>query len=135
MSGTETTAAEPAMYSEISSALATVWNNYAGTRPADVKTTIHDSRVKCVLNDAVADFDAAIEHAAEQDLAVGDRRLTMYTFRREAMEAVARITHRRVLAFISTHDAKTNVATEVFIVDSPPARNRSIFVARQNLED
>ena len=136
MPGTETTtAAKPAMHAEISSSLATLWNNYAGSRPKEVKTTIHDARVKCVLSDAVSDFDAALELAAGQDLAVGDRRLTMYTFRREAMEAVSRITHRRVLAFVSKHDTKTNDATEVFIIESPPARVRSIFQARQNLED
>jgi uncharacterized protein YbcI len=135
MPGTDTTAAEPAMHQEISRAIGSVWNRYAGSRPADVKTTIRDSRVQCVLNDAVADFDAALEAAASQDLASGDRRLTMYTFRREAIEAVTRITHRRILAFVCDHDAKTNTATETFIVDSPPARSRSIFLARQNLED
>ena len=87
------------------------------------------------MNDAVADFDAGLDVASTQEIETGGRRLTMYTFRREAMEAVTRITHRRVLAFVSDHDAKTNTATETFIIDSPPARTRSIFLARQNLDD
>jgi uncharacterized protein YbcI len=135
MPGTDTTAAPPAMHAEISRALASVWNRYAGSTPADIKTTIRDARVKCVMNDAVADFDAGLDVASTQDIEAGGRRLTMYTFRREAMDAVTRITHRRVLAFVSNHDPKTNTATETFIIDSPPARNRSIFLARQNLDD
>ncbi len=127
--------AEREMHDEISSSFATLWNNYSGSRPADIKTTIRDSKVKCVLTSAVQNFDASIELASKQDIGIGERQLTMYTFRREAMEIISRITHRRVLAFVSDHDAKTDVATEVFIVDAPPARLRSIFVARQNLED
>ena len=129
------TADERTMHSQISGSIGTLWNNYSGSRPAEITTTIRDSKVKCVLTDAVANFDSAIDTASKQDIGDGERRLTMYTFRREAMEIISRITHRQVLAFVSDHDQKTDVATEVFIVDSPPALKRSIFVARQNLDD
>ncbi len=122
------------MHEEISSSLASLWNNYSGSRPSEVSTTIRDAKVRCRLEGGVHDFDAALELAETQDIGIGERRLTMYTFRREAMEAVSRITHRRVLAFVSNHDSDANVATEVFIIDSPPAATRSIFEARQNLE-
>jgi uncharacterized protein YbcI len=122
------------MHEEISSSLASLWNNYSGSRPSEVSTTIRDSKVRCRLSGGVDAFDEALDLASKRDLATGERRLTMYTFRREAMEAVSRITHRRVLAFVSNHDQDKNVATEVFIIESPPAATRSIFEARQNLE-
>ena len=135
MSDTKVKDAPRAMHDEISSSLGSLWNNYAGSRPTEVSTTIRDAKVRCTLTGCVNEFDEALDLAGKEDLAAGERRLTMYTFRREAMEAVTRITHRRVLAFVSNHDPDTDVATEVFIIDSPPARTRSIFEARQNLED
>jgi uncharacterized protein YbcI len=132
LSGIETVEASAEMPAEISNSIASVFKTYSGQRPAEVTTTIRDTRVSCVLKDAVQGFDDAIKLAGTEEIEKDVRRLTMATFRRDAIEAVTRITHRRVLAFISDHDAKTGVATEVFIVESPPRRPRSIFLDRQN---
>ena len=130
MTGTDTPVVSE-LPADISNSLASVWKTYCGERPADVSTTIRDTRVMCVLKDAVKGFDEAIKVAGDEEIDPDTRRLTVATYRRDAIEAITRITHRRVLAFISKHDAKTDVATETFIVESPPRRPRSIFLDRQ----
>lgn len=111
--------AEPVgLPASISSSLASVWKNYAGERPTDVDTVIRGTRVACVLKDAVRGFDEGM--AAPDDEDPEARRLTAATFRDDAINAVTRATRRKVMAFVSRHDVKTDVATEVFILDLPP---------------
>lgn len=114
----------------ISSSLSVVWRRYAGERPTTVETAIDGTRISCVLTDSVQGFDERM--AASEDEA-GDRvepAPTMASYRRDAIEAVAKATRQRVMAFVSDHDAASDVATEVFILDGPP-RRRSIFVDRR----
>jgi len=121
------------MPADISSSLGSLWKQYSGERPADIQTVIRGTKIACVLKDAVGGFAASLSLAAADETAPDPdaRELTSSNYRHDAIQAVARVTHRRVMAFISDHDEKTDVATEVFIVDSPPRRPRSIFIDRQ----
>jgi uncharacterized protein YbcI len=103
----------------ISSSLASVWKNYSGERPTDVDTVISGTRVACVLKGAVRGFDEGMAASADDEDAE-TRRLTTSTFRNDAINAVTRATRRKVMAFVSDHNSKTDVATEVFILDLPP---------------
>jgi uncharacterized protein YbcI len=116
---------------DISSSLATVWKQYAGERPAEVHTEIRGTRVACVLKSAVQGFNDGMVAAEAADSEPGARVLTEQTYRRDVSQAVGRATKRRVMAFVSDHDAKTDVATEVFILDLPPFQPRSLFVDRR----
>ena len=40
----------------------------------------------------------------------------------DAARAVSKVTHRKVDAMISKHDAKTGIATEVFILEQLPKK-------------
>jgi len=122
------------MPADISSSLGSLWKQYSGERPADIQTEIRGTKIACVLKDAVGGFADNLTLAAAEgpDPDPEARKLTSTNYRHDAIQAVARVTHRRVMAFISDHDAKTDVATEVFIVDSPPRRPRSIFIDRQS---
>jgi hypothetical protein len=104
------------MPAEVTRSLGAVWKRYAATRPAGMETVIQGNRVECVMRDAVADFELGM---AAQDQADGKVR-DLTTYRRDASAAVAKATHHRVLGFISEHDAKTDIATEVFLLDRDP---------------
>jgi hypothetical protein len=64
----------------------------------------------------VSAFDAGLA-ASERDADGSERPLTALTFRRDAIAGIERLTKRRVAAFISDHDAKTDVATEIFLLE------------------
>ena len=101
------------------SSLASVWRNYAGERPTEVETRISGTHVTCVLKGATRQFDEGLAAAAADHDGVS-RKLTTSTFRSDAIHAVNRATRRKVMAFVSKHDANTDVATQLFILDLPP---------------
>jgi uncharacterized protein YbcI len=126
MPDSETEAAStPGLPAEISSSLASVWSNYASERPSAAETVIQGNRIKCVLKDAVQTLNDGLTAAETDEAPDGGRRLTQSTFRNDAIAAVKRVTRRQVVAFVSDHDAKTDVATEVFLLEAPPYKQRS----------
>jgi uncharacterized protein YbcI len=110
---------------EISSSLASVWNQYASKRPSGAETVIRGNRVKCVLTDAVQLLHEALADAETADDPNGGRRHTPSTFRNDAIAAVKRVTRRNVVAFMSDHDTQTDVATEIFLLEAPPYQRRA----------
>jgi uncharacterized protein YbcI len=120
----------PGMPAQISSSLAAVWSSYAGERPTDVSTVIRGTKIACVLKDAVSGFDEGMIASAAAE-PPPERKLTASTYRNDAIKAVERVTRRRVMAFMTDHDEKTNVATERFILDSAPRGQSSMFVERR----
>ncbi|HSJ17582.1 MAG TPA: Na-translocating system protein MpsC family protein [Solirubrobacterales bacterium] len=122
----EPTADEPGLPAEISRSLASVWNQYAGERPTDAATDIRGNRIECVLSDSVRTLNDRFDAAQADDDPGTDsgRPRTRAAFRNDAIAAVGRATGRRVVAFVSDHDAERNVATEVFLLDSAPRVSR-----------
>jgi hypothetical protein len=114
------TARPPGLPAEISSALASVWNQYASERPSGAETVIRGNRVKCVLTDAVQMLNEGLTAAETEQGRDGGRRLTPSTFRNDAIAAVTRVTRCHVVAFVSDHNTKTDVATEIFRLEAPP---------------
>jgi hypothetical protein len=111
---TDSRTAGPAtvMPGEITKSFASLWERYAGTEPSDVRTDIRGDTLTCVLVDAVGAFES--QTTTEPALA---------GFKREAVETVVRLTRQRVTAFVSSHDRRTDVATEIFKLEPPsPAR-------------
>jgi hypothetical protein len=116
----------PGLPAEISSSLVSVWGQYASERPSGAETEIRGNRVKCVLTDAVQMLNEGLTAAEADERPDGGRRLTPSTFRNDAMAAVARVTSRDVVAFVSDHDTETDVATEIFLLERPPSHSRTV---------
>jgi len=110
----------PGLTAEINSSLSAVWGRYATVRPKGAETEISDNVVRCTFTDSVKSFEQGMSEDA--DAGENGHGRTVTTYERDASAAVAKATHRRVLAFISKHDEKTDAATEVFILDSAPQR-------------
>lgn len=99
---------------QLNDSLGSIWTSYAGHAPSDVHTVVEGNIVTCVLTDAVEDFDRSMQEPGTRRTAGGLGKPTSRNYKLEAVAAVVRLTGKRVAAFASSHDANTNIATEVF---------------------
>jgi uncharacterized protein YbcI len=111
---------EPAsdLSTEIGTSLASVWARYFGSRPSKAETEFDGKVVRWVLADGTSEFDLGMSSESVDDEPAAPAR-TVRGYKRDTSAAVAKATHRRVMAMISDHDAKTGVATETFILERP----------------
>ena len=110
-----------ALTAEIGASLASVWARYFGARPSEAETRLKADSVHWVLARGTSEFEQGMAaEAAEGDAPLPER--TMYGYKRDTSAAVAKVTGRRVMAMISKHNEKTGVATETFILETPPKR-------------
>jgi uncharacterized protein YbcI len=107
---------------ELTEAFVSLWTRYAGKPPRDARTEIRGNVVTCVLVDAVADYNRSMIAPQVRDTVEGVGKQTAASYKREAVAAVTRLTHQRVLSFISSHDGDTDVATEVFRLEASLSR-------------
>lgn len=89
---------------EISQSMAAIRERFGGQKPTQVKTEVSGDTVRCTLHNAPA-----------------PENLTRY--RSAAMSAVSRVMERRVIILVNNQDKKTDVATEVFMLDTPTRRD------------
>src|SRR5687767_12591276 len=112
MTDSRTAGPSTVMPGEITKSFASLWTRYAGVEPSDVRTELRGDTLTCVLVNAVGAFEGRT--TTEPALA---------GYKREAVATVVRLTRQRVASFVSSHDRRTDVATEVFTLE-PPARTR-----------
>jgi hypothetical protein len=77
--------------------------------------------VRWVLPNGTSEFEDGMTVDDDGEAPEQPRR-TMAGYKRETAAVVAKITHARVAAMISKHDAKTGIATEIFVLDPGPRR-------------
>lgn len=95
---------------DITENMVALWTRYAGRGPTSAYTGIRGNTVTISLVDAVANFEERIPQP-KTDVA---RAMTLESYKREAVATVGRLTRQRVASLTSTHDRKTDIATEVF---------------------
>jgi uncharacterized protein YbcI len=120
---------------EITTSLVSLWTRYAGKAPSAARTEIRGNVVTCVLVDAVGDYNRGMAAAQTRDTVAGIGKLTPTAYKQEAVAAVVRVTHQRVVSFISSHDRDTDVATEVFTLEPSLGRGAPALAARRAAED
>jgi hypothetical protein len=100
---------------ELTRSLTAIWQHNAGAKPSATNAEVSPEKVRFVLADAVA---------GEPHEPVGEhedpRSTETARYRTEAIAAVTRITGRKVLGYIPKRDAKTDVATDTYLLE--PAR-------------
>jgi hypothetical protein len=104
----------PGVSDELARSLSSIWERHAGERPSDVSIEISGDVVKFVIRDAVStirepDSDGSAPAEALSPDSPG--------YQHEAIRAVTRITRRRVRGFIPKRDAKTDVASDTYILE------------------
>ncbi|MDX6588556.1 MAG: hypothetical protein QOI31_3029 [Solirubrobacterales bacterium] len=103
----------PTLSADVTEALVALWTDYAGVIPTEAHTEIDGNTVTCVLADGVSEFNIATDTTLDGYKPHGVA-MTLANYKREAVSEVTRVTHQRVISFLSSHDSDTNVATETF---------------------
>jgi uncharacterized protein YbcI len=93
---------------------------YTGRGPTKARTTIRDDTVICVTQDNMTKAERRLAAEGETDLVITIRRKFQTTMRDDLVSGVEILTGRKVLSFMSDHDANHDYAAEVFILDGPP---------------
>lgn len=98
----EPTAKSPAgLRHEIGSSFSGLWAKHAGARPRASRTSIEGNAIICVLSGVGGPSGAPLDGHA---------------YKREAIAAVTRLTHRRVASFSTSNDPETGGATVTVVL-------------------
>lgn len=93
---------------------------YTGRGPTKARTTIRDNVVVCVTEDNMTKAERRLVQAGENELVVTLRRKFQTTMRDDLVQGVEVLTGRKVVSFLSDHNADMDHAAEVFVLDGPP---------------
>jgi uncharacterized protein YbcI len=115
------TAGQPgSMRAEISNAMVGLMKEYYGKGPTKAKSYINDNYVFCVMEGGLTRNEQTLLETGQATL-VRDYRLRFQEAVAETtMEAIARITGRRVLTYHSQIVFEPDRAFEIFVLDAPP---------------
>jgi uncharacterized protein YbcI len=94
--------------------------DYTGRGPTKARTTIREDTVICVTQDNLTKAERRLVAEGETELVITIRRKFQSTMREDLIGGVERLTGRRVVSFMSDHDADHDYAAEVFILEGPP---------------
>lgn len=103
---------------EISRSLGTIWQHHSGARAGQTTVAINGDIVSCVRTEASGSDNEGTDEA----LAAG-RSTGSVGYKHDAIAAVKRITHRRVMGFIVKADKKSDTVTESYVLDRPLPRS------------
>jgi uncharacterized protein YbcI len=81
---------------------------------------IRDSIIVCVTEDTMTKAERRLTEAGEAELVDTVRRKFQQTMRDDLVSGIELLTGRRVVSFLSDHNAETDHAAEVFLLDGPP---------------
>ena len=121
MSSIETQDRAPgSLAAAISNLIVRLFAEYTGRGPNKARTTIRDNVVLCVTQSTMTKGERRLVQAGESDTVVSIRRQFQRTMRDDLVAGIETLTNRKVLSFMSDHDADHDYAAEVFVLDGPP---------------
>jgi uncharacterized protein YbcI len=116
----QTERASGSLSADISRLVVRLVADYSGRGPTKARTTIRDDTIICVTQDNMTKGERRLVDKGETDLVVTIRRKYQSTMREDLVGGIELLTGRKVLSFMSDHDADHDYAAEVFILDGPP---------------
>ena len=128
MSSTETQHPTPgfSLPAAISRHVVRLFSEYTGRGPTKARTMISDNVIVCVTHDTLTKGERRLVADGEAELVVSIRRTFQQTMREDLVSGIELLTGRKVLSFMSDHDADHDYAAEVFVLDAAPGeRTRS----------
>jgi len=105
----------------ISNLIVRLFAEYTGRGPNKARTTIRDNVVLCVTQNTMTKGERRLVEEGEAKAVVSIRRKFQTTMRDDLVAGVETLTNRKVLSFMSDHDADHDYASEVFVLDGPPS--------------
>ena len=120
MSALDVRIEQPGLTAAISAAMVDLYAAFYDHDRTTATTYINDNIVVCVLENILTeDEDVLVADGARGE--VIDGRVAFQTDTEdEFTEAIERLTHRRVVAFMSANQTKPGVACELFFLDASP---------------
>jgi uncharacterized protein YbcI len=118
MSSTEPTRGSVA--AAVSRHVVRLFAEYTGRGPTKARTIIGDNVVVCVTQNSMTKAERRLVQEGEPDLVVSIRRKFQTVMRDDLVGAVEAVTGRKVLSFMSDHEAEHDYAAEVFVLDGTP---------------
>ena len=112
---------ERATSATISTSAVKLLHEYTGRGPTKAKTSIRDNVVVCITMENMTKGERRLVDRGESEAVVTIRRKFQTTMRDDLVGGVELLTGRRVVSFLSDHDAVTDHAVEAFVLDGPPA--------------
>ena len=92
---------------------------YTGRGPTRARTLRAGPVITVVAQDMMTKAERNLVDRGEADTVVHLRRKFQSTMREDLVAGVELLTGRRVVSFMSDHDAKADICAETFILDAP----------------
>jgi uncharacterized protein YbcI len=108
-----------ALNAEISNAVVRLLGDYAGRGPTKARTIHSGKLVMCVLEDTMTKAERSLVAGGHEEPVLRLRHALQRTMQADLTTAVEALTHRKVAAFLSAHNAQPDFAVEVFVLDEP----------------
>jgi uncharacterized protein YbcI len=105
----------------ISAAIVDLYSRSYGHDRTTATTYINDNVVVCILEDILTVGEDAQIAAGESGEVIDGRVAFQTDSEDEFTAAIERLTHRRVVAFLSANQTAPGVACELFFLEAPPA--------------
>jgi len=96
---------------------------YTGRGPTKARTSIRDDVIVCITQDNLTKGERRLTEEGEGGTVVSIRRKFQTTMCDDLVAGVEVLTNRKVVSFLSDHDADHDYAAEVFVLDGPPQRS------------
>jgi len=119
MASTDTTLAG-SKAAAISNMVVRLTSQYTGRGPTKARTLISDNVIVCITHDTQTKGERRLVQEGEADLVITVRRKFQRTMRDDLVSGIELLTERKVLSFMSDHDADHDYAAEVFVLDAAP---------------
>jgi uncharacterized protein YbcI len=105
-----------AIASAISAAVVQLMREYTGRGPTKARTFIDDELISVVLQDTLTMGERSLVRDGEIELVLASRKAFQRTMSKQMIEAVERLSGRRVFAFLSDNHVDPDVAVETFVL-------------------
>ena len=109
-------AAGGALYSAISNAVVGIVHEYTGRGPTRARTSIRDDVVVVVLQETLLKAERSLIEDDKAELVAHMRRSFQQTMRADMSAAVAKLTGREVIAFMSDSHLEPDYSVELFVL-------------------
>jgi uncharacterized protein YbcI len=113
------------LYAAISNAVVGIVHDYTGRGPTRARTSIRDDVVLVVLQETMLKAERSLVADNKAQLVADMRRAFQQTMRAAMSAAVAELTGRKVIAFMSDSHLEPDYSVEVFVLAPEPDESLS----------
>jgi uncharacterized protein YbcI len=105
---------------EISNLIVRLFSEYTGRGPNKARTIIRGNIVVCVTHGNMTKGEKRLVQEGEGAMVVSVRRKFQTTMADDLIAGIELLTGRKVVSFLSDHNAESDHAAEVFVLEDAP---------------